>query len=547
MREVPTSNRASIAPDVTLDATPARGAHPSAPFRRVELIQGSGPEITGEIRSQLQSRLRLAALVMFLGFAAFFVRDLIWPEERLLTGAARGFQGLVTLVLGFCAVSLCRTCVPTIFQLRFKEALVFGLPAAFFVMVQYLAVTECAKMGFLPSPVGSWLLLIFTYALLIPHRWTRAAWAIGAMAVAPVALTIWLFATDSVCREAHNAGIQYVTNDALSMLVGAVVAIVGVRTMRDLSYKAFEARQLGQYYLRELIGSGGMGEVYLAEHQLMRRPCAIKLIQPDRAGDPRAMARFEREVQTIAQLSHWNSVDIYDYGRTDDGTFYYVMEYLPGLNLQQLVDQYGPLPPERAIYLLRQTCDALSEAHQLGLVHRDIKPANLFAAHRGGLYDVAKLLDFGLAKPVVSTPSVELSIEGMITGSPLYMSPEQALGDAEPDVRSDIYSLGAVAYFLLCGRPPFESDRAIKVIFAHANEPTVPPSQYQPGIPRDLEQVVLKCLSKDPDERYQSAGELIEALEQCQDAGRWTRHDAHQWWLTRAPQAAREPAVACAS
>ncbi len=264
------------------------------------------------------------------------------------------------------------------------------------------------------------------------------------------------------------------------------MAVVGVRTLRDLSFQAFEARQLGQYHLRELIGSGGMGDVYLAEHQLMRRPCAIKLIQPDRAGDPRAMARFEREVQTIAQLSHWNSVDIYDYGRTEEGTFYYVMEFLPGLSLQQLVDRFGPLPPERAIYLLRQTCDALAEAHQLGLVHRDIKPANLFAAHRGGLYDVAKLLDFGLAKPVMEPSSSQLSAEGVITGSPLYMSPEQALGDTDPDVRSDIYSLGGVAYFLLTGHPPFESDRAIKVIFAHANQPIVPLSQWQLDIPRGL-------------------------------------------------------------
>jgi serine/threonine-protein kinase len=164
------------------------------------------------------------------------------------------------------------------------------------------------------------------------------------------------------------------------------------------------------------------------------------------------------------------------------------------------------------------------------LVHRDIKPANLFAAHRGGLYDVAKLLDFGLAKPVVQTESVQLSAEGVITGSPLYMSPEQALGDAEPDVRSDIYSLGAVSYFLLTGRPPFEGDRAIKVIFAHAHEAIVPPSQWRPSIPSDLEQVVLKCLSKDPEARFETVVELAEALNQCQVAGRWTRQDAFRWW-----------------
>lgn len=223
------------------------------------------------------------------------------------------------------------------------------------------------------------------------------------MAAAPLALTLWLFATDEYCQAASNGGFTYVSNQALALGVGALIAIVGVRTMRILRFEAFEARQLGQYHLRRLIGRGGMGEVYLAEHRLMRRPCAIKVIQADRVGDPRALARFEREVRSIARLSHWNSVDIFDYGHTADGTFYYVMEYLPGLSLQQLVDLHGPISTGRAIYLLRQVCDALSEAHQAGLVHRDIKPANIFAAERGGQFDVAKLLDFGLAKPVMES------------------------------------------------------------------------------------------------------------------------------------------------
>ena len=200
-----------------------------------------------------------------------------------------------------------------------------------------------------------------------------------------------------------------------------------------------------------------MGEVYLAEHQLLKRPCAIKLIRPDRAGDPRALARFEREVRTTARLSHPNTVEIYDYGRTEDGTFYYVMEYLSGLSLADLVERHGPLPPGRAIYLLRQACGALAEAHAAGLVHRDLKPANIFAARRGGLHDVAKLLDFGLVLPTAE-PVAPPSSAGTATiaGSPLYMAPEQATGDARPDARSDLYGLGAVAYYLLTGRAPFE-------------------------------------------------------------------------------------------
>src|SRR5688572_18036212 len=176
---------------------------------------------------------------------------------------------------------------------------------------------------------------------------------------------------------------------------------------------------MGQYKLKQLIGSGGMGEVYLAEHQLMKRPCAIKVIRPEKAGDPKVLARFEREVQATARLSHWNTIDIFDYGRADDGTFYYVMEYLPGMNLSELVRKHGPLPAGRAIYLIRQACDALQEAHDLGLVHRDIKPANIFAASRGGVCDVVKLLDFGLAKPLADLGAAHLTAEGTITGSPL--------------------------------------------------------------------------------------------------------------------------------
>jgi serine/threonine-protein kinase len=275
---------------------------------------------------------------------------------------------------------------------------------------------------------------------------------------------------------------------------------------------------------------GGMGEVYLAEHRLLKRPCVVKLIRPDKAGNPTNLARFQREVRATAKLSHWNTVEIFDYGCTADGTFFYVMEYLPGMSLAEIVERFGPMPPERVIYLLRQTCDALSEAHAAGLIHRDIKPANIFAAQRGGVYDVAKLLDFGLVKPVIEDQPIHLTADGSIAGSPLFMSPEQALGDAKPDARSDIYSLGAVGYYLLTGRPPFESDKPIKVLFAHAHEPVLPPTKLLPGIPADLEQVILRCLAKKPAERFQSAAVLRDALTACERADRWNRASAAAWW-----------------
>src|SRR5262249_55129696 len=196
-------------------------------------------------------------------------------------------------------------------------------------------------------------------------------------------------------------------------------------------------------------------------HRLLKRPCALKLIRPDSVADPRSVLRFEREVRLTARLSHPNTVEIYDYGRTEDGTYYYVMEYLPGLNLTELVQRHGPLPPGRVVYLLRQVCGSLREAHAAGLIHRDIKPSNIFASRRGGVDDVAKLLDFGLVLPLAQLDATPLSGEGRVLGTPLFLSPEQAKGDGELDGRSDLYALGAVAYYLLTGHPPFDEENGI--------------------------------------------------------------------------------------
>ena len=212
-----------------------------------------------------------------------------------------------------------------------------------------------------------------------------------------------------------------------------------------------------------------------------------------------------------AALSHPNTVEIYDYGRTDKGIYYYVMEYLPGKSLSELVERHGPQPPGRVVYLLRQICQALSEAHAAGLIHRDIKPSNIFVSQRGGIDDVAKLLDFGLVLPIAKPGAPQLSREDQILGTPLFMSPEQATG-GDLDGRSDIYSLGAVAYFLLTGRPPFEGEDGIRLMIAHARDPVVPPSLLHVNVPRDLERVVLRCLSKEPANRFPDAESLESAL-----------------------------------
>jgi len=364
--------------------------------------------------------------------------------------------------------------------------------------------------------------------MFVPNTWRRAAAVVIPMGVVPVAIIVTLRNSEPIIAEAIPS--FDVTAMALTMVVACMVAVYGTYTVHSLRTEAFEAKQLGQYNLGEKIGVGGMGEVYLAEHQLLKRPCAIKLIRPGHAADPLALARFEREVKATAQLSHWNSVEIFDYGRTDDGTFYYVMEYLPGKSISDLVNIHGPMPPDRVVYLLRQTCQALREAHNANLIHRNIKPGNIFAAHRGGLYDVAKLLDFGLVKTIKRDRVDDLTQDGAISGSPHYMSPEQASGNSEPDARSDIYSLGAVAYFMLCGRPPFDGEGPLEVLISHARDEVVPPSQFVGGIPADLEQIVLRCLAKAPDDRFQSAEDLEAALALTGVADLWNEQEAAKWW-----------------
>jgi serine/threonine-protein kinase len=320
----------------------------------------------------------------------------------------------------------------------------------------------------------------------------------------------------------------------LFLALAGVISVYGSHRISVLRRQAFEARKLGQYQLKGQLGSGGMGEVYLAEHALLRRPCAIKLIRPDRVGDPKNLVRFEREVQATATLTHPNTVQLFDYGHAEDGTFYYVMEYLPGLTLEQLVKQHGPLPPARAVHFLRQVCGALGEAHAISLIHRDLKPGNIMVCERGGLHDVAKLLDFGLVLPRGADPDGErLTQEGAIAGTPAYMSPEQAGGKENLDGQSDIYSLGCVAYFLLTGQAPFAGHSPVRVLAAHLYEPPAPPGEHRPDLPEALQAVVLRCLAKDPAERFPSARSLERALAGCPAAGLWTQEDAAVWWQSR--------------
>jgi hypothetical protein len=344
----------------------------------------------------------------------------------------------------------------------------------------------------------------------------------------------------------------YILRRVLLVLIALlVVAAIGIyiamlfiaRQQRALQKATLEARQLGQYTLEEKLGAGGMGTVYKARHAMLRRPTAVKLLDPDKMSDA-AVARFEREVQMTSGLSHPNTVAIFDYGRTPEGIFYYAMEYLEGMNLEELVRRFWPLPEARVVHILRQVCGALSEAHAAGLVHRDVKPANIFLTCRGGLYDFVKVLDFGLVRAVDSAVAANITSANVVTGTPLYLSPEAVERPENVDARSDVYSIGGVGYFLLTGGPVFTGESVVEICMKHVQAVPEPPSvRCGRAISPALEALVLRCLAKFRPERPADAAELLRELERCPITGHWTPADAAAWWAERARQAEEAAAV----
>lgn len=318
---------------------------------------------------------------------------------------------------------------------------------------------------------------------------------------------------------------------ALMVLVFTYRQVIWRRRVTEAELKA---RQLGQYKLSEKIGEGGMGIVYKAHHSLLRRETALKLLPPDKA-DAASLERFEREVQLTCRLTHPNTIQVYDYGHTPDGIFYYAMEYLDGLNLHELVHRYGAQPEERVAHILKQICDSLAEAHALGLIHRDIKPANVFLTERGGVPDSVKVLDFGLVKHLTSAPDAvklrEVAGEDGIVGTPNFIAPEAIRDPNHCDARSDLYSVGVLGYFLLTGREIFGGQTIAELCRKHLDEIPVPPSQRL-GQPLDgeFEALLLRCLEKNPAARPASAQEFAQQLGNCAITRRWTPERRAAWW-----------------
>lgn len=321
---------------------------------------------------------------------------------------------------------------------------------------------------------------------------------------------------------------------SLPLLTPAVVWWIDKRSAATPRHDP-SIRQIGPYQLGETIGRGGMGTVYRGTHGVLRRTVAIKVLEGDSVS-PQSIARFEREAQMTAQLRHPNTIDLYDFGRTDQDAFFYVMEYIDGITMQDLVDDYGAQPPARVIHLLLQVCGSLSEAHHHGLVHRDIKPANLMITSYPGANDLVKVLDFGLVKHVIRDSASrdlqsELTTSEGITGTPMYMSPETVRDAAMSDAASDIYSLGGVGYTLLTGIPMFDGDASADICMKQLKQAPLRPSErLGRPLPMDLQNVLMSCLRKDPNERPRSIDDLAAALRQCDDAGGWTDIDALRWW-----------------
>jgi serine/threonine-protein kinase len=382
------------------------------------------------------------------------------------------------------------------------------------------------------------MMTLVTRAVIVPSS-ARRTLVLGLLAVLPTLIVSAVLHG----RAGHGPAWTAMRTAWSSLwLAGAVVvSTLTSRVLYGLRQEVREARQLGQYTLEEKVGEGGMGTVYRARHAMLRRPTAIKLLPAARAGGDR-LERFEREVQLTSRLTHPNTIAIFDYGRTADGVFYYAMEYLDGLNLDDVVRAGGPLPAGRIVHVLRQVASALVEAHGVGLIHRDIKPANvILLAERGAAPDVAKVVDFGLVKELDGR--ADLTHDGQIAGTPLYLSPEAIRAPAEVDARSDIYSLGAVGYFLLTGTPVFSGRNAVEICGHHLHTPAPPPAERL-GVPvsPELSELFLACLEKDPGRRPASARELIARLDRC-EVEPWTEEAARSWWREHPPSQVRRSAA----
>jgi len=491
----------------------------------------------------------LGLVIALMAPAAYWIERWLQPE-RVTANGAFPFQAVVAAGLCVAGGAVCALA----WSRKIGAPLMLDLGLVFEVVVAFFISLSENATPWPPGPIRglSWnCLWISSYVVAIPGTYGKSVLgAIAAACMAPFGLLVATVANHNPVPTAEQLAV-------LLLLPFAVAgwAIPVARHLNRLGAQVSKARAMGSYELIELIGKGGMGEVWRARHRMLTRLTAIKLIRPevlgveDQANAQTMLRRFEREARATAVLRSPHTVVLYDYGVSGDNTFYYAMELLDGLDLETLVLRFGPQPAGRVISLCRQAAKSLGEAHEHGLVHRDIKPRNLFCCHLGSDDDFVKVLDFGLVKVrAAEETQTQLTLTGTTTGTPAYMAPEVAMGKLDVDGRADLYSLACVGYWLLTGRVVFEGAGAMAVVVSHIQTPPVPPShRTQNPVPASLEQIVLRCLEKDPARRPETAEELIALLDACADVEPWTQEHARRWWREQMPSPARNLAAAAVS
>jgi len=456
--------------------------------------------------------------------------------------AVQTWTAVLSIALGYSVFLLSR--LASIRPARLLDiGLVFAVVGSFGISVAEFAqgfTHEIVYGTFLGVPWECvWIMLFPLVAPNTPGKILTAS--LASATTAPITLFLAHTFFDAPINVATG---RLVTYFLFTSYVCALLAFAIAHIIIRYTVKLKRSRDIGAYELIEALGQGGMGEVWVARHRLLARPAAVKLVRPELLGPDshsrEALSkRFEREARATALLGSTHTVDVYDYGRSEDGAFFYVMELLDGMSVDTLIKQHGPINSERAVFLLRQVCHSLGEAHQRALIHRDIKPANIFVCRLGPDYDFVKVLDFGLVKSSsANLPDNELTATGTAAGTPAYMAPEMAMGTAGIDGRADLYALGCVAYWMLTGHQVFDGDSSIAPILKHVRDTPVPPSQRtEIYIPPELEAIILSCLQKDPADRPRDAAELSQRLSRVRFARLWTPDRAEQWWEAHGPKA----------
>lgn len=519
---------------------------PSTPTR-VTVSSRPGQSLPSDLLGQTCRRVGIVSVV----FASLWVFTILmntvvarWFGEMAFMREIWPFPGNVVATLGV-ASSIVMTMLAR--RLSSKPEVLVDLGAGYLVL-QCLLISILSQWA--PAPITpriSWVVIpILFYPAIVPNTPKKTlVTSLLAASMEPLALGL-----------THLRGVQvhlssfYLLWDFLPNYICAFLVVIPVKIIHGLGQQVKRARELGSYRLEEQLGKGGMGEVFRATHQMLARPAAVKLIRSEIIGSSTPSAarviveRFRREAEAAASLRSPHTISLYDFGVSHDGTFFLVMELLDGLDLETLVERFGPVPPDRAVYLLRQACQSLEEAHVRGLVHRDLKPSNIFTCRMGLDVDFVKVLDFGLVKAMGDggREATLLTAPDSTTGTPAYIAPEVVRGDRVADHRVDIYTLGCVAYWLLTGRLVFQAPNAIQLMYQHANTAPVPPSQRSElEIPPELDEIILACLAKLPEDRPQSAGELARRLAAAVQADGWNEERAHRWWDRHHPECAQYP------